>query len=349
MAGPPLTGAPTPDAGEATLAWRTARALGDGRFHSGARLAERFGVSRTAVWRAIEALAALGLEVQAVRGKGYRLAAPVEWLDPAAVRGAVPPAARALVGAVAVHDETDSTNQRLLEAGAPIPGRVAACLAECQRGGRGRRGRHWESPPGAGIWLSASWLFERQPAGLSALGLAAGLAARRALLAAGVPGVGLKWPNDLVHGDRKLGGLLVELRAESNGPAFVVVGVGVNWRLPAAARAAVRAAGGLDPTDVAGLCAEAECERPGRNAVAGALIGELAALLASYARTGFAPWRDEWPTADALAGRFVRVDFGGTELRGRASGVDADGALLVETGSCLRRVIAGDVSVRTAT
>ena len=342
QARPPVAGEDPP------LAWRVARTLGDGRFHSGQVLAEDFGVSRTMIWRAVRELEALGLDVHSVTGKGYRLPDAVEWLDPAAVRAAVPPPARGLIGAIAVLEETDSTNQRLLEAGPPAPGRMPVCLAEYQRGGRGRRGRRWQSPPGAGVALSSGWLFERQPAQLSALGLAAGLAARRALAAIGVAEVGLKWPNDLMARGRKLGGVLTELRAESNGPAFVVVGVGINWRATDATRAAVLEAGGLPLIDLAELCGASGDEPPGRNRLAGHLAGELARLLADYGTAGFGAWRDEWTAADVLADRFVRVDSGGSELKGTARGVDADGALLIETGSCLRRIIAGDVSVRPA-
>lgn len=337
----------TVGAGPAALRWRVARALADGRFHSGQKLADAFGVSRTMIWRAVRELEALGLEIHSVTGKGYRLPVPLEWLDPAALRDAVPAAPRDRLGAVTVLEETDSTNRQLLAAGPPAPGRMAVCIAEYQHGGRGRRGRHWFSPPGAGVWLSVSWLFERQPAQISALGLAAGLAARRALVEAGVPGVALKWPNDLVAGERKLGGVLAELRAESNGPAFVVLGVGVNWNMPPALRVAIAAGGGLPVTDVAELCAAAGQTPPGRTALAAALTGAFASLLADYAASGFEPWRREWAAADALAGRFVRVESGAGELKGTARGIDADGALLVETGSCLKRVIAGEVSVRT--
>ena len=122
-----------------------------------------------------------------------------------------------LVGVLYVLDEPSiglhpRDNRRLLDEGPPASGQLRVSIAEHQTAGRGRRGRRWQSPPGGGIWLSVSWLFDRQPPELTALGLAAGLAVRRALVGAGIGGVMLKWPNDLVHGDRKLGGVLAELR-----------------------------------------------------------------------------------------------------------------------------------------
>lgn len=179
---------------------------------------------------------------------------------------------------------------------------------------------------------------------MTALGLAAGLAVRRALLANGVPDVGLKWPNDLTVNGSKLGGVLVDLRAEGNGPAFVVVGVGVNCRIAPVMREGIEAGGGLPVTDLAEVCGEEEM--PGRNVLAGSIIGELGRLLRDYEAGGFEPWRAEWEAADVLAGKFVRVEVGDGEMNGTARGIDPEGALLVETGSCLKRVIAGDVSVR---
>jgi BirA family biotin operon repressor/biotin-[acetyl-CoA-carboxylase] ligase len=331
------------------LAWRLARMLGDGRFHSGEALAADCEVSRTMVWRAIHALEAAGLVIHSVTGKGYRLAEPVDWLDADALEAALPADCRKRLASLKVLDETDSTNRRLLDDGAPEPGDMRISIAEHQTGGRGRRGRRWQSPPGGGIWLSVSWLFERQPPELTALGLAAGLAVRRALAGAGVGGVLLKWPNDLVHDNRKLGGLLVELRAESQGPAFVVVGVGVNWLMPRAMRDGIAHGGGLPVTDVTELCRAAGIDRPDRTSVAASIVAELGALLADYETTGFGRWRDDWALADALVDRSVRVEAGGGDVAGTARGIDRDGALLIETAGGLERVIAGDVSVRPAT
>lgn len=330
------------------LAWRLARVLGDGLFHSGATLASEFDVSRTVVWRAIHALESAGLEIHSVTGKGYRLAEPVDWLDEDALEAALPAACRERLATLEMHDETDSTNRRLLDEGPPETGRMRVSIAEHQTGGRGRRGRRWQSPPGGGIWLSVSWLFDRQPPELTALGLAAGLAVRRALAGAGIGGVMLKWPNDLVYGDRKLGGLLAELRAESQGPAFVVLGAGVNWQIPRVLRDGIAQDGGLPVTDVTELCRTAGSERPARTSVAAAMVAGLGELLAGYETAGFQGWRDDWSEADSLRDRPVRVEAGGGSLAGTARGVDRDGALLVETPGGRQRVIAGDVSVRPA-
>jgi BirA family biotin operon repressor/biotin-[acetyl-CoA-carboxylase] ligase len=284
--------------------------------------------------------------IHAVRGKGYRLAAPIDWLDAETLLASVPDAVRDMIGSLAVLPEIRSTNAWLLENGPPAPGEAAVCAADYQTHGRGRRGRDWRSPPGAGVCLSVGWQFLRPPARLQALGIAAGLALRDALTGLGVPGVMLKWPNDLLWGDRKLGGILVELRAEGNGPVHVVVGVGLNHRLPPQQAAAIAAGGGLAPVDLGVACPR---DAPGRNRLAGVTAAALIRLLADYGQRGAALIEREWAAADAIAGRAVRVTLGEQRLEGVARGVDEDGALLLEDAGGLRRVTAGDVSLRVQT
>ena len=326
------------------LAWRLARRLGDGRFHSGQMLASEFGVSRSTVWNALQGLRDRGLQVHAVRRKGYRLPEPVSWLAEDRVRAAVPGSLRERV-AIEVLPETDSTNNRLLALPPPAPGSARACLAEYQNVGRGRRGRRWWCPPGAGICLSLAWQFDRPPPDLSALSVVAGLAVRESLLSIGLEEVMLKWPNDLVAEGRKLGGLLVELRAEGNGPCHVVIGIGVNHRLPVSLESKIRQEGGLVPIDLVSIC---RAGPPDRNEVAGRLIGGLMERLNRFAVEGARALVADWRSADALNGRLITVDAAGRRLSGRAAGIDRDGALRVELDGRVERITAGDVSVRLA-
>jgi BirA family biotin operon repressor/biotin-[acetyl-CoA-carboxylase] ligase len=326
------------------LAWRLARRLGDGRFRSGVTLAGELGVSRATIWNAARRLRDLGLVVHSVRGRGYRLADPVDWLDVDRIRRGLDADTSSLVAAIEVHEQIDSTNARLLAATPPPSGRALACLAEFQTSGRGRRGRRWISPPGAGIWLSLAWLFDRPPAGFSTLGLVAGLAVRDALRGLGMDGIMIKWPNDLVAGDRKLGGVLVELRAEGNGPSLAVLGVGVNYRLPPGTAVEIEETDGLQPTDLVDVSVAAD--PPDRNAVVSAMLAALVGRVEAFGRDGPGDLVREWCDADALAGRRVTVDLGDEQVTGRAIGIDEDGALRLEHESGTMRVTAGDVSVR---
>jgi len=321
---------------------RLLHALADGRTHSGEELALKFGVTRAAIWKQVAKLADLGLAVEAAPGAGYRLPHGLDLLDAEAVRAALEPAVAARLAKLEVFTELDSTNRRLLAAPPPV-GSLDVCIAEYQNLGRGRRGRRWQAPLGSGIALSVGWQFAGVPAEPSALTLAVGVAVRRVLdRVAGIT-IALKWPNDLVFDERKLGGILLEIQAEAHGGAHVVVGVGLNVALPAALLPSLCdwPRGAVDLTTALGRAP------PPRAVLAAGLVNEIAALLADYPAQGFAAYRTEWRSADFLRGRAVRLDEGTGRLFGTALGIDADGALLVETDGGKRRVVAGDVSVRS--
>lgn len=316
--------------------------LSDGERHSGEELAAALTVSRAAVWKQLRSLPEWGIECTAERGRGYRLAQPLDLLSADAIRRELPQLAASRLRNLEVHEALTSTSDVLLAVGDLPAGRFDACLAEFQTAGRGRRGRRWLAPYGSGLCLSVNWTFRDAPAALGALSLAAGVAVLRALASLGVMGAGLKWPNDVVHENRKLGGILIDLRGEAAGPAYVVVGVGLNTQLGEPAFEALRAEGS-EAIDLAMLGAV-----PGRNHVAAHLIGELALALEEFDARGFPAFADEWRAADALAGRPVRVLQGRESQEGIARGVDPDGALLLETGGARRRILSGEVSVRLA-
>ena len=196
-----------------------------------------------------------------------------------------------------MHEVLDSTSDRLLAVQELPPGRFDACLAEFQRAGRGRRGRSWVAPFASGLCLSVNWSYRDAPATLGALSLAAGVAALRALRRLGYAKLSLKWPNDIVHRDGKLGGILIDLRGEAAGPAYFVVGIGINVRLPRATRERLRA-DGVDAVDLASLG-----NAPVRNDAAAVLIAELTQALLEFGARGMTAFADEWQSADALAGR----------------------------------------------
>jgi BirA family transcriptional regulator, biotin operon repressor / biotin---[acetyl-CoA-carboxylase] ligase len=315
--------------------------LADGHLHSGEWLAKELRMSRAAVWKGVERLRSLGVPVLALPRRGYRLPGPVEMLDRQRIDAELDPRRKAQVRAFELLFEVDSTNTRLLAAAPPPPGSADICLSELQHAGRGRRGRRWIVPFGAGIALSVAWTFGDGARSLPALSLAVGVAVWRALARAGARGVTLKWPNDIWFQDRKIGGVLIELRAEASGPAHVVIGVGINVALPAEARREIEA-GGVQVAAVTDACAAA----PSRNGVAGAILDELLSMLEQFEREGFAAFRDAWMALDALSGRPARVVLADTAISGTARGVDPEGALLLDTGDQVRRFVSGEASLR---
>jgi BirA family biotin operon repressor/biotin-[acetyl-CoA-carboxylase] ligase len=318
--------------------------LADGKFHSGETLAAELTVSRSAVWKAARGLRQLGATVHAVRNRGYRLPAAAEPLDGEKIRALLAEVARERVRRLDTAWTVGSTNTILMERVNPPVGSSEALLAEYQTAGRGRRGRNWIAPPGGSICLSLSWMFGEVPRDLGGLGLVVGVCALRALSRLGADQVRLKWPNDLLVDDRKLGGMLIELRAESAGPACVVIGIGLNVALGAPLLEKI-ATMGLAPIDLAG----AGLKQASRNTVAAGLISSFVQGLLEFEREGLKPFVREWMEADALRGRPVTVTAAEGGTKGVARGIDLDGALLVETPQGLLRFISGDVSVRADT
>jgi BirA family transcriptional regulator, biotin operon repressor / biotin---[acetyl-CoA-carboxylase] ligase len=330
---------------ERPLIARVFAELSDGQFHSGEDLAQALGVSRSAVWKAVKSLRDLGATLHAVRNRGYRLAKSSEALGADPILERLSDAVRKHVRKLEVVWTVGSTNTELLSRPNPPNGSSEVMLAEYQTAGRGRRGRAWLAPPGGAICLSLSWTFRDVPADLGALGLVIGVCELRALRSLGVTAAKLKWPNDVLVDERKLGGILIELRAESGGPACVVIGIGLNVALGAPLLAKI-AETGIAATDLvtAGLA------EPSRNAVAGAIVDSCIHGLLEFERDGLRPFIANWRDADALQGKMVDVKGAvGEVTRGLARGVDLHGALLVETvEEGLKRFVSGDVSVRVS-
>ena len=314
--------------------------LADGRLHSGVGLARALGVDRAAVGGEIERLRESGVPVNPV-GHGYQLAAPVELLDAEQIRSALSPERHRQLRSLEVLVVVDSTNTRLLGSPSPPAGNADVCLSELQHSGRGRRGRRWVASFGDSIVLSLAWSFGDAARASPALSLATGVAISRALARAGARGIGLKWPNDIWFDDRKLGGVLIELRVDAGGRAHVVIGVGLNAS-PSMGMRHLLEASGVSVSAVA----EASSEKISRNRLAGLLLEELLSMLGQFEREGFAPFRDAWQALDVLRGRAAQVLVGDGAISGTALGVDADGALLLESGGRVHRFVSGEVSLR---
>jgi len=316
-------------------------------FVSGETIAEALGISRATVWQAVRQLEALGLEIYKVRRQGYRLARPYDALDTAAVTRALGAAAPFFrVQTVSACASTNSEILRLAEGGGSGVAQVLA--TELQTAGRGRRGRAWVSGLGTSLTFSVLRQFEGGIAALSGLSLAVGLAVARALDELGAQGVALKWPNDVLldrpGGPAKLGGILIELAGDALGPTRAVIGIGLNVRLPEAARGAAQGTGGLPVSDLAeaGLAVA-------RNRLLATLLRHLHGVLEVFAREGFGALRGEWNSHHAYQGREVMmINEGKVERSGVVEGVDATGALNLATARGVEKAVSGELSLRPA-
>ncbi|MFL6619025.1 MAG: biotin--[acetyl-CoA-carboxylase] ligase [Povalibacter sp.] len=319
--------------------------LADGESHSGEQLARRLRISRGGVWKLIHTLIDVGIEIESVPRQGYKLPRAVDLLDKNEVVKALTTRARDRIGLLEVLLSVDSTNRYVYESETITPERAQVCIAEIQSAGRGRRGRSWIAPFGSGICMSLGWQFEDSPPTFSALGLAVGIATVRALQRFGAADVGLKWPNDLLWKNRKLGGILIEMRGESGGPATVVIGIGLNMHMPAAARLALAEQQSALIADVHEILRD---RTPTRNALIAALTEELVSMLPAFASEGFEPFLGDWQKLDVLVHAPVRVMQGTQTISGTGAGVDREGALLVDVEGERRRFMSGEVSVRVA-
>lgn len=315
--------------------------LADGRFHSGQRLADTLGVSRTAIWKQMRRLAELGLEVQSVPGRGYRLSRPLELLSHAAITAGLDAEAGARLSALEILPRTESTNKVLRDRLDDPAAHGCVCLAEYQSRGRGRRGRDWISPFGHNLYLSLLWRFPCGPDSMQGLSLAIGTALVAALEEAGLQGAGLKWPNDILVEGSKLGGILIDMSGASGGPTAAVIGIGLNVAMPETAAADIE----QDWTDLRSHLPDGVS----RNRLAAGVINQLIAAVQQYEQTGLAGFQPAWRRHDLAHNRRVTLHLPNEAVAGHARGIDESGALIVEIEGRQRRFSSGEISLRLST
>ena len=316
--------------------------LADGTFHSGTELAEVLGVSRSAIWKQLQALSELGVELIAISGKGYKLPQAMQLLDGGRIIPLLETPARQLMAGLELHDVLDSTNtylQAQARAGA-LSGQI--CVAEYQTAGKGRRGRVWVSPFGHNLYLSILWRYQDSPAAIAGLSLALGVAVIRGLQQFGMSDVGLKWPNDIYWRQKKLAGILVEVSGESGGPCHAVVGLGVNFYLSEQQGKTID----QPYADILGIMGETAGLR--RNELLALLLNQLLPVIASYQADCLGDYLPEWRSHDCMAGKAVQVLIGETRHAGTVAGINEDGLLLIRNAEDrLQTFASGEVSLRT--
>jgi BirA family biotin operon repressor/biotin-[acetyl-CoA-carboxylase] ligase len=322
---------------------RLIRALADGSWQSGGVLAAGLGVTRSAVWKQVRGLRALGLQVEAAGRRGYRLGRTLDLLDVGLIAANLAEDVRAACEGLEVACVTTSTSAMVSAAPAPAAGRWRAALAEYQTSGRGRRGRRWLSPFGSGLCLSLGLSYASVPRDLPALSLAAGLAVVRALESIGARGLALKWPNDILVDGNKAGGLLVDVEGDSRGPLRAIIGVGLNFSTSSELVSTVIAEGGVRPGSLADVLPG---PLPDRNALAAALLCSLYRVARDFGQAGFAPLAEEWRRHDYLEGRELLVQDGSGQFGGVGCGLGADGALLLRRADATVALVSGEVTVR---
>lgn len=315
------------------------RRLASGQVLAMESLSGDLGTSIESLRGDMGALRARGLEMQALSDGRVRLRSPLEVLDRDAILAWLGTESRHTLEAVEVLFETGSTNQYLLDLAREVE-RVAprACLAEVQSAGRGRGGRPFFSALGGNVLLSILWPVGVSPAELLGLSPALAVAVARALESEGVGGIGLKWPNDVLVGGRKVCGILLEVGQDRREGRVLVAGIGINVQVAAPVGREI---------DQPWTDLHRELGRmPSRNRLAGRVIDQVMGAGRVYLEQGFGPFRSEYRARDILEGREVRLVQAATEWRGVGRGLDERGGLLVESTGRVTAHLSGDVSVR---
>ena len=306
--------------------------LADGQYHSGSDLGVRLGVSRTAVWKVINNLSDIHIDVLSVKGKGYCIEGGLDLLSADGIYEFLPLALKKLCD-LHLLLAVDSTNTWVMD-NRKVSKPYTFCLAELQKEGKGRRGRQWVSPFGKNICLSVGFDLPGGVEVLSGLSLVIGISVIRALNMLGVSSAKLKWPNDILIDGQKVAGILVELQGEATTGWRVTAGIGLNVAMN-------RSEGeGIDQPWVS-LSKYVDFSR---DFIASALIESVVNVLEVYRREGFSVFVEEWQSSDLLRGKYVQISA--SEIAGIALGVDASGALLLDTENGVKSVNAGEVSIQ---
>ena len=304
---------------------------------SGQELCERFQVSRTAVWKVVRQLEAEGYEIEAVRNRGYRLKTAGDILSQAEILSSI---RGSWAGREILYlDEVDSTNTAAKKAAENGAVHGTLVVSERQTGGKGRRGRAWDSPRGTGIFMTLILRPNMAPVHASMLTLVAALAVADGIRECTGAESLIKWPNDIVMSGKKICGILTEMSADPDRINYVAVGIGINVNMEEF------------PEEIRGVAASIFTET-GKKTKRSLLISAVMAAFERYYEvfmktTDMSGLLEDYNGKLANCGRTVRVLDPAGEYSGTAIGIDREGELLVEMeDTTVRRVLSGEVSVR---
>lgn len=290
---------------------------------SGEELSKKLGISRNAVWKNINSLKKEGYGINSLAGKGYTLEFSPDRINPERLK-------KYVEGKIYYYNETESTNTEAKRM-ENVPDR-SLFIAETQTGGRGRMGRKWSSPHSVGIAMSLYLEPEISAYNVSQLTLIAGLAVSRV-----IKGSKIKWPNDVLLGDKKVCGILTEMTAETDRVNKVIVGIGVNVNNEVFS---------IDLIDKATSIYRETGKKHSREKIVADILREFFELYESFLEHGFSPLKKEYVKNCITLNRDVVVIKKGQEQPARAVGITDSGELLIEIDGKEEVVNSGEVSVR---
>lgn len=317
--------------------------LENGHYHTGNALGQQIGVTRTAIWKQMTQLHALGVPIQRAPQRGYRLEDPMIFLNEQCIDMELRRQGFKKNIHYHLYASIDSTNRMLKDL--PRGDAIDICCAELQTAGRGRFHRPWFSPFGENIYLSSRWHFNGDLSSLSGLSLVVSLTVLNVIHDQGIKeSLFVKWPNDLLWSDKKISGNLIEIIAESNSGADIVIGIGLNVNSLSKHHDST-----LQPSTPWCSLREITDSYHDRNRLIAALINQLDHDLTIFMAEGFEPFIPAWNRVDYLKNKWVTVSQPNQLLSGIALGVDHQGQLILcDENQITHHLSSGDTSVKHA-
>jgi len=307
---------------------------------SGEELSDRLAVSRTAIWKRIGSLKKEGFNIEASTKKGYRLVQSEDLYGKISIQSMV--TTNILGRNLKFYHEVDSTSNVLKKLAADNAPEGTVVISDIQTAGRGRRGRTWMSAPGLGIWMSVLLKPNLHPSQVQTLTLASSVAVIRALESLDIEIPGIKWPNDILIGGKKVCGILTELSAEAEKVEWVVIGIGLN----------VNHDHDDFPNDIKDIATSlrlsGRTQEPfNRSEIAAGIINELEAVYMEFLEKGPGWVAEEWKKRNVTLGKRVELVSQTGVTEAEAVDITPDGRLIVRYDDGRNgEVLSGEISLR---
>ncbi len=309
--------------------------LNDGSFHDGTSLGNKLNITRAAIWKLIKKLEDYGVEIESVKGKGYRLIEPLILFKKSKIKQHTKEKF-----SIEIFETITSTMDYFKES--HDHKNVKVCLAELQTAGRGRFNRKWHTPFAQNLALSVCYPFAKDISQLAGLSIIVGISICQSLKVYQLSErLKLKWPNDIIYDDKKLGGVLIEIEGETNGWCNAIIGIGLNANLQ-------NCSSQMIPQPWTSL-RTITGKYIDRNFLCGTLIKNLLNNLEKFAKEGLSPFMPTWKTYDYLYGKKITIENFNKKLTGIAQGINTNGHLLLQQRN--KKIIecsSGDASIGKA-
>lgn len=303
---------------------------------SGEEISARLGVSRAAVWKYIKNLRDEGYRIEAATSQGYKFVRAPDLLLPSELRPFLPVNFPSKIYWDRSTGSTNDEAKKLAQAGASLGTLV---VAETQSGGRGRRGRGWESPPG-GVWFSVILRPDVDVPLVSRISVFSAVVAAEEITAESGLSTTIKWPNDILIDGKKVCGILIELAAELEQVSYIIVGIGINANLRATQLSP-------DVRRTATTLLDASGKKINRQRLLAKIASRLVLELPDVFGDNYTDYLKRWRELSFILGRRVKIEAGGRVFTGKALDIQESGALIVALDSGEERVFeSGDVSLR---